>query len=67
MELTNAFRHVRLLDFHKFCLPRDTFPALSDHERRMTGLFGVTYVYEKLFSKMKIVKSKSRNGLYDER
>jgi hypothetical protein len=60
-DLKNAFRHVRLLDFHKFCLSADKFAVPSDNARRMTSVCGSMYIGEHFFSKMKVVKCKSRN------
>jgi hypothetical protein len=57
----------KLLDFYKLCLPGDKLPVLRNHAQHMTRLFGSTYVYEQFFSKMNIVKNKSRNRLDDER
>jgi hypothetical protein len=65
-ELRNKCQHVRLLDFCKHYLPVDKFPVLSDYGRR-TSFFGNMYVCEKFFSKMKVLKRKSRNRLDDER
>jgi hypothetical protein len=39
MYMRNIFRHVILLDFHKFYLLADKFPMLSYHACAMTTLF----------------------------
>lgn len=45
-NVRNIFRHVILLDFHKFCLHAEKFPQLSYHAWRMTSLFRSTYISE---------------------
>lgn len=66
-ELKAKFRDVPLLDFYKFYLPAKSFPGLSCHALKMASLFGSTYICEQFFSKVKVLKSKHRNRLGDER
>jgi hypothetical protein len=65
-DLKGKFRDITLLEFFKLYLPGDKFPALRNHARQMTSLFGSTYLCEQFFSKMNIVKNTSRNRLDDE-
>ena len=43
-----------------------TFPSLRAFAARISAMFGSTYMCEQFFSKLKIVKSKSRSRLTDE-
>jgi hypothetical protein len=45
-SLCGTFRHVRLFEFYKFCLPADNFPVVSDRARWMIILFESTCVCE---------------------
>ena len=53
-----------LLDFHKY-LECKQYPNLINHAEKMASMFGSTYVYEQLFSSMKVTKSKLRTQLND--
>jgi hypothetical protein len=66
-DLKSKFRDSILFDFYKLYLPGDKLPALRNHARQMTSLFGSTYLCEQFFSKVNIVKNTSRNTLDDER
>jgi hypothetical protein len=50
-DLKSKFQDITLLDFYKLYLPGDKFPALRNHARQMTSLFGSTYLCEQFFLK----------------
>ena len=66
-ELKSKFHanDVLLLDFYKHHLKCEKYPYLINHAKKMTSMFGSTYVCEQLFSSMKITKSKLRTRLHD--
>jgi hypothetical protein len=43
----------------------DMLPLFRDYTQQMANLFGSTYIYEHLSSKMKVVEGKFRNRLWD--
>jgi len=65
-DLRNIFRNVRLHNVYKLILHADTFPVLCDKARRMTRLFGRTYICEQFSTEMKALKIKPRNRHEDE-
>jgi hypothetical protein len=65
-KMKSKFLNVSLLEFYKFYLPENNFPQLYRHAICGSALFGSTYVYEQLFSKMKHSKSKLRSRLMDK-
>ena len=54
------------LEFFRRHVERSEFPVISAHVRRITAIFGSTYVCEQLFSKMKYAKNRLRSQLTDE-
>ncbi|XP_055490979.1 general transcription factor II-I repeat domain-containing protein 2A-like [Leucoraja erinacea] len=57
---------ISLLEFYKKYLHETgRYTNLVDHAKKMTSMFGSTYMCEQLFSKMKYTKSKLRNRLTD--
>ncbi|XP_032881422.1 general transcription factor II-I repeat domain-containing protein 2A-like [Amblyraja radiata] len=51
--------------YKKYLLETGMYTNLVDHAKKMTSMFGSTYMCEQLFSKMKYTKSKLRNRLTD--
>ena len=75
MELINLQSNIELKHFFekkgKFeCYGKyiyeDKFPFLKQLAMRITAAMGTRYLYESLFSKLKIVKSKNRHNLSKE-
>ena len=66
IQLKEKFDCVSLLDFYGSYLPRDKYPLLHNHALFMSSLFGSTYIWEQLLSKMKPIKSKIRTKISDE-
>ena len=66
-ELKSKFhaKGVLLLDFYKHHLKCEKYPYLINHAKKITSMFGSTYVCEQLFSSMKNTKSKLRTRLND--
>ena len=63
--LKRAFADHDLLTFYSRYVPSQTYPNLSRHALQFISLFGSTYCYEQLFSRMKNIKTKSRSLLTD--
>lgn len=63
-QLKSRFVAMTPLDFWRS--QARTLPRLTDNARRVAALFGSTYVCEQLFSRMKLVKSRTRAQLTDE-
>ncbi|CAI6369553.1 unnamed protein product [Macrosiphum euphorbiae] len=66
IQLKEKFNQSSLLDFYKLYLPKETYPVLHDHVLFMFSLFGSTYICERLFSRMKYIKSKNRFTISDK-
>lgn len=49
-------------DFFKL-LPKERFPNLLDFGRKITSMFGSTYLCESVFSALKFIKNQNRNRL----
>jgi len=65
-DLKTAFAEHDLLNFYSRYVSSDSYPNMSQDARKFTALFGSTYCYEQLFSRMQNTKSKSRSLLSDE-
>uniref|UniRef100_A0A0L8I3H1 Uncharacterized protein n=1 Tax=Octopus bimaculoides TaxID=37653 RepID=A0A0L8I3H1_OCTBM len=63
-DLKREMRGHSLIEFYK-SLPRENFPLIVDFSRKKMSLFGNTYKYKQLFSKMKSTKSKARSRITD--
>ncbi|XP_037553998.1 general transcription factor II-I repeat domain-containing protein 2-like [Nematolebias whitei] len=63
--LKDAFKPSGLIDFYA-ALPNDTYPNIRKHARKMSTLFGSTYICEQTFSRMKLLKTPMRSRLTDE-
>lgn len=64
-ELKGQFLARTIIDFYQMSLPAQEFPKLKALALRIVSLFGSIYRAEQLFSKMKHVKSGTRNLLTD--
>ena len=53
-----------LPDFYR-SLEKDTFPLMQRHAKRMTSLFGSTYICEQTFSLLTLNKSRLRTKMTD--
>jgi hypothetical protein len=62
-DLRNSYQHVGLFDLYRLSLHADKFPVPSAHAWRMTNIFGSMGVCKRFFSKMSVVKCRSRNRL----
>ena len=59
-------KDVCLLEFYQIYINNsDKYPNIVDHAKKMSCIFGSTYVCEQLFSKMKFTKSKMRTRITD--
>ena len=63
--LKDAFKPNSLIDFYA-ALPNDTYPNIKKHAMKMSTVFGSTYICEKTFSRMKLLKTPMRSRLTDE-
>jgi hypothetical protein len=55
-----------LLEFYKNYLPKDRFPKLVAHAKKMIVQFGSSYICESVFSRMKLCKNQHRATLTDD-
>jgi len=55
---TQKSDHISLLDFCKFYFSREKCPSLHSHTLLMSLLFSITYICEKLFSRIRYKKNK---------
>ena len=59
-------KDISILDFYQKYLAEDgNYPNLVENAKKMTSIFGSTYICEQLFSKMKLTKSKLRTKITD--
>ncbi|CAI6351667.1 unnamed protein product [Macrosiphum euphorbiae] len=63
--LKEKYNNVELSIFYSKYIDTETYPNLRNNALRMMSLFGSTYTCEHIFSRMKIVKSKTRARLTD--
>ncbi|KAI5098257.1 general transcription factor II-I repeat domain-containing protein 2-like [Silurus meridionalis] len=63
--LKDAFKPNSPIDFDA-ALPNDTYPNIKKHAMKMSTLFGSTYICERTFSRMKLLKTPTRSRLTDE-
>ena len=64
-SLKDKFKSSSLLDFYKNYVSREKYPSICKHAMFMILLFGSTYLYEQVFSRMKYTKSSERSQLSD--
>jgi len=57
--LKEKYNNVELSIFYSKYIDTETYPNLRNNALRMMSLFGSTYTCEHIFSRMKIVKSKT--------
>ena len=65
--LSNRPKDETLVEFYKLYLQSSgKYPNIIEHAKRMSCIFGSTYVCEQLFSKMKFTKNKMRARITDD-
>jgi len=74
MEITNLqtnkilkekFNNIEFSIFHSKYIDLETYPNLQNNALKMMSLFGSTYTCEHIFSRIKIIKPKTRTQLTD--
>ncbi len=63
--LKDTFKPNGLIEFYA-ALPNETYPNIKRHAMKMSTLFGSTYICEKTFSFMKLMKTQKISRLTDE-
>ena len=63
-SLKDAFKSSSLPSFYA-TLPSETYPHLRNHALKMATIFGSTYICEQTFSRIKHLKSPTRDRLTD--
>jgi hypothetical protein len=58
--LKEKYNNVEFSIFYSKYIDTETYPNLQNNTLRMMSLFGSTYTCQHIFSRMKIVKSKTR-------
>lgn len=64
-DLRLKHKELTTLQFYQ-SLPSEKFPNVCTLAKRLVAVFGSTYICEQTFSRMKIVKSKTRSRLTDQ-
>lgn len=62
-ELKAKYNSLSLLDFHKLYVHAEAFPILARHALKFASLFGTTYHFEQVFSKLTLAKRRFHSRL----